>query len=188
MNLSCPNCQTNYRIADERIPATGARANCPNCGQNILIPGAGGELESSGLLSDSSGADYGQTMAFDYSEVDQSRTEITALLEKISSREPFIGPGLVLALKEQESGREHVLTVPETALGRSGTGLIIDDPEVSRRHCLIKVFGDRVVVIDLESTNGTYVHGKKVMTASLGVSETFTIGNTTFELISKQEN
>lgn len=186
MKLSCPSCQTNYQIADEKVPAKGARANCPNCGQVLLIPGTGGGEGSSSLLSDSSSVDYGQTMAYDFSEVDQSRTEISSLLEKVSQREPFIGQGLVLALKETPAGKEYVLSVPEISLGRSGTEINIDDPEVSRRHCLVKVFGDRIVIMDLESTNGTYVQGKKIMTANLGIGEQFTVGNTTFELINKQ--
>jgi len=186
MLLTCTNCQTNYQVADEKIPARGARANCPNCGQVILVPGTGGTGKSSSLLSESSGTDYGQTMAYNFSEIDQSQTEISALLEKISDRKPFIGEGLVLALRDIQSGRDHVLSEAEVTLGRSGTDISVDDPEVSRRHCLIKVFGDRVVIMDLESTNGTFVHGKRVMTANLGLSEQFSIGNSTFELVNKQ--
>ena len=186
MKITCPSCQTSYKIADEKIPARGARANCANCGQNILIPGSDSGGKSASLLTDSSKADYGQTMAYDYSEVDQSQTEISALLEKISDREPFLAQGLVLALKDTQEGKEYVLSGPELTLGRSGTDVSVDDPEVSRRHCLIKVFGDRVVIMDLESTNGTFFQGKRVMTAHLGISEQFTIGNTIFELVSKQ--
>lgn len=186
MKLACPNCQTSYQIADEKIPAKGARANCPNCGQTILLPGAGSGDKSSGLLSGSSKADFGQTMAYDFSEVDQSQTEISALLEKISEREPFLEDGLVLSFRDIQTGEEYPLPDAEATVGRSETDINVDDPEVSRKHCQIKVFGDRVVIMDLDSTNGTYVHGKKVKTASLGVSEQFTIGNTTLELIKKQ--
>jgi predicted Zn finger-like uncharacterized protein len=186
MKLSCTSCQTNYQIPDDKIPARGARANCANCGQVILIPGTGVGDQSSSLMSESSKADYGQTMAYDYSEVDQSQTEISAFLEKISDREPFIGPGLLLALRDTRTGKEYFFSNPQITLGRSGTDISVDDPEVSRRHCQVKVFGDRIVILDLESTNGTFVLGKKVMTASLGISEQFGIGNTIFELVSKQ--
>ena len=186
MKLSCPNCQTNYQIADEKIPAGGARATCANCGQSMLIPAAADSKRSSGLLSESPGVDYGQTMAYDFSEVDQSQTEISALLEKISDREPFIGEGMIVILKDVKTGTEHRLSGAQVTVGRSGTDITVDDPEVSRKHCLIKVFGDRIVIIDLDSTNGTYVDGKKVKTASLGISEQFGIGNSVFELAVKK--
>jgi predicted Zn finger-like uncharacterized protein len=186
MKLSCSNCQTNYQIADGKIPAKGARANCPNCGLVILIPGTGSNDQSSSFLPGASSIDYGQTMAYDYSEVDQSQTEISAFLEKVSQREPFIQEGMVLSLRDNLTGQEYPLSVAEMTVGRSGTDINVDDPEVSRKHCRIKVFGDRIVILDLKSTNGTKVNGKKVMTASLGVSESFTIGNSTLELMKKQ--
>ena len=186
MQLTCVNCQTSYQIADEKIPAKGARANCPNCGQLILIPGAGSNGKSSSFLPGVSGTDFGQTMAYDFSEVDQSQTEISALLEKISEREPFLEEGLVLSFRDIQTGEEYPLPDAEATVGRSETDINVDDPEVSRKHCLIKVFGDCVVIVDLDSTNGTYVHGKKVKTASLEVSQQFTIGNTTLELVKKQ--
>jgi len=186
MKLTCPNCQTNYQIADDKIPAKGARANCANCGQVILIPGTGGEGKSSSLLSASSKVDYGQTMAYDFSEVDQSQTEISALLEKISERDPFIEEGSVLYLKDVQAGEEYRLPGAELTVGRKGADINVDDPEVSRNHCVIKVFGDRFVIMDLESTNGTFVHGKKVKTANLGASQQFTVGNTTLEMVKKQ--
>jgi predicted Zn finger-like uncharacterized protein len=186
MKLTCSNCQTNYQIADEKIPAKGARANCPNCGQLILIPGGGSDSKSSSILPGASEVDFGQTMAYDFSEVDQSRTEISAFLEKISEREPFMEEGLVLSLRDIQTGEEYPLPGAEVTVGRRGANVNVDDPEVSRSHCLIKVFGERIVILDLESTNGTFVHGKKVMTASLGVSEQFSIGNTIVELVIKQ--
>ena len=186
MKLSCPNCQTSYLVADDKVPEKGARANCPNCGQVILIPGTGSDPKSSSLLSESSKVDYGQTMAYDFSEVDQSQTEISAFLEKVSERQPFIEEGLVISLRDIQTGEVFSLYGAEVTVGRSGTDITVDDPEVSRRHCKIKVFGNRIAIMDLESTNGTFVNGKKVMTANLGASEQFAVGNTVFELVTKR--
>jgi len=179
MKLTCANCQTNYQIADEKIPARGARANCPNCGQIMLIPGTGDRKEASGSGPEGSEVDFGRTIAYNFSEVDQSRTEITAFLERISERQPFIEEGRSLFLKEGQTGKVFPLPGPEVIIGRSGTEITVDDPEVSRRHCLVKVFGDRLVIVDLGSTNGTFIGGKRVMTGNLGIGEQFTIGNTT---------
>lgn len=37
MNVSCPSCSAKYRIADEKIPAQGARITCPSCGHKFAV-------------------------------------------------------------------------------------------------------------------------------------------------------
>jgi predicted Zn finger-like uncharacterized protein len=187
MKITCPSCQTKYQIADDKIPAGGARANCANCGQQILITTAARSGDSSDPLTSSPGADFGRTIAYDFSEVDQSRTEVTALLEQISGKEPFIQDGFAAALRDVSTGEEFPLTKTSVVLGRTGTDIRLSDPEVSRKHCLVKVFGDRFVVTDLESTNGTFFRDKKIVTANLGPGENFTVGNTTLEPVLKKQ-
>ena len=118
--------------------------------------------------------------------MDQSRTEVTALLERMSGQEPFLREGYVTVLRKISTGQEYPVTGPTVTLGRTGADIKLSDPEVSRVHCRIKVFGDRFVLTDLESTNGTSVRNKKVMTADVGPGESFTIGNTTLEPVLKK--
>jgi DNA-binding NtrC family response regulator len=48
-------------------------------------------------------------------------------------------------------------------IGRDpGCDLVIDDPATSRQHAIVRVEGDRVVLEDLGSSNGTYVDGQRV--------------------------
>ena len=182
MEVTCLSCQTRYGIADEKVPLKGAKAHCPNCGQWILIPAREHTSKAPRSPVPPPGMDYGQTMAYEFSQVDQSRTEVGILLEEISRLEPFFLEGFSYALRDTETGREWPLEKPEVVLGRGKEDISLGDPEISRRHCLVKVFGDRFVVIDLESTNGTYFGGRKVMTARLGTGEQFRIGNTTLEV------
>jgi len=188
MKVTCSNCQTKYQIADGKVPAGGARANCPNCGQQILIPARTNGVGATRSLASSPDADFGQTIAYDFSEVDQSRTEVAALLEEVSIREPFFREGFSFALKDAATGQEFPLKKPAITLGRSGCDINLTDSEVSRRHCLVKVFGDRFVVVDLKSTNGTFFESRKVMTAKLGTDGKFTIGNTTLEPVVKKKD
>jgi class 3 adenylate cyclase len=44
-------------------------------------------------------------------------------------------------------------------LGRDCDGLLLADAQVSRRHAELRVTGDRLLVVDLGSTNGTFVDG-----------------------------
>lgn len=52
------------------------------------------------------------------------------------------------------------LTKAATVLGRDkSSDLIIDNKDVSRRHCLLDIQPRGLFVLDLDSTNGTYVNG-----------------------------
>src|SRR4051794_21079596 len=49
----------------------------------------------------------------------------------------------------------------ELVIGREDAGLVIDDPEISRRHARICPVDGGVMVEDLGSTNGTFVNGER---------------------------
>jgi predicted Zn finger-like uncharacterized protein len=182
MNITCAKCQTTYQIADTKVPAGGARANCPNCGNQIIIPAKGGSGKSSNLLVKSESADYGQTISYDFQQVDQSNTEVSELLKQVSDADPFLTPGVTYVVKDTLTDESFPVTGPQVSVGRSGSDVNLGDPEVSRRHCILKIYGEDVVLIDMESTNGTFIQGKRVMTARLRKDEPFTVGNTTLVL------
>lgn len=52
-------------------------------------------------------------------------------------------------------------------IGREDTDLAIDDPELSRRHAVVRPFANRIQVEDLGSTNGTYVDGTRIAEPTL---------------------
>ena len=55
--------------------------------------------------------------------------------------------------------------------------IFLDDPTVSRFHATIEKNGeDQFELIDLNSTNGTYFNGKKIVTAQLNKTDKFLIG------------
>ena len=60
-------------------------------------------------------------------------------------------------------GREIPVTAPNYLIGRSlQCHLRLGCPQVSRLHCELIVRDGYVAVKDLESTNGTFVNGKRV--------------------------
>lgn len=60
-------------------------------------------------------------------------------------------------------GERYALHHPSIVLGRSNSADIpISDPGVSRQHFKVEERGDGHVVVDLGSTNGTYVDGRKI--------------------------
>jgi len=71
------------------------------------------------------------------------------------------GPRLV-ALGEL-SPREHPLGVLDTAVGSDRENdLVIVHPTVSRRHAILGYHAGGYTIADLQSTNGTFVNGKRI--------------------------
>jgi hypothetical protein len=69
-------------------------------------------------------------------------------------------------------------------IGRApGCDIVLDDRNVSRRHAEIRRRGPVVVLIDLDSTNGTIVNGRRVREHPLADGDRITVGNSrlTFE-------
>jgi hypothetical protein len=64
-------------------------------------------------------------------------------------------------------------------LGRSKESDIrISDPNVSRRHAEVRLEGSNFWVVDLDSTNGVLVNGKREKRAKLGDGDRITLGST----------
>ena len=73
-------------------------------------------------------------------------------------------------------------------LGRAtGADFSLDGALVSRIHCrLVALPGGGLEVRDLESTNGTFVNGKRVQTARLASGDRILIGRV--ELVAVRDN
>ena len=63
-------------------------------------------------------------------------------------------------------------------LGRSGKDaqLVLRDGGVSRQHAMIERIGNAFFVIDMASTNGVVVNGKKTLRAIIGPGDLLAIG------------
>jgi hypothetical protein len=85
-------------------------------------------------------------------------------------------------------GKRLVLDQRRSVLGRSRDADVqIEDPNVSRRHAEVVQEGSAWWVVDLGSTNGTEVDGKRVQRARLEEGTSFTIGETTVTFSTERE-
>jgi FHA domain len=81
-----------------------------------------------------------------------------------------------------EAGRRVELDL-KLAIGRQDGDLVLEDPEVSRRHAVLRRSGESVVVEDLDSTNGTFVNGERIRgPITVGAGDQVRVGRTTLEI------
>jgi hypothetical protein len=75
--------------------------------------------------------------------------------------------------------RVYRLDGPAIVLGRSRQcDVVINDPNVSRRHAEVRREADGYVVVDLESTNGILVNGREVKRVALADGDRLQLGTT----------
>jgi S-DNA-T family DNA segregation ATPase FtsK/SpoIIIE len=82
-----------------------------------------------------------------------------------------------------EAGRTFPLAPPSVTIGREGTDLELDDPEVSRQHASIEIGDEGVTLKDLGSRNGTYVGDERVSEAEIFHHDEFRVGSNVFMLV-----
>jgi Protein of unknown function (DUF3662)/FHA domain len=86
------------------------------------------------------------------------------------------------------SGQRRVLDKSRSVLGRSrDVDVQIEDPNVSRRHAEIVQEGPAYWLVDLGSTTGVEVDGRRVQRAQLADGSRFTIGETTVTFSTERE-
>lgn len=74
-------------------------------------------------------------------------------------------------------------------LGRQGDcHLIIDDPKVSRHHARIVQESGRFVLVDLNSSNGTFLNGVKIEKSALNMGDRLRLGDTEFAFTSEPDD
>jgi hypothetical protein len=92
---------------------------------------------------------------------------------------PWLNPPAPSAASLDVEGRIHRLAAQVTVIGRStDADIVLDDAGVSRRHAEVHLIDGRARVIDLGSTNGTYVDGERVHAGNLTEGSTITVGRT----------
>ncbi len=73
--------------------------------------------------------------------------------------------------------REYALDRPVLTIGRhQENDIVIDHLGVSGKHARVAVEGQSVVLTDLQSTNGTYVNGRRVTEVELRPNDWISIG------------
>ena len=94
----------------------------------------------------------------------------------------------VIAGSEVDFGKHFVLERKRTAIGREKINdIALSDGKVSKAHCEISVIRsgrgiEQISLLDLDSTNGTYVNGEAVVQTTLKAGDKIQAGSTILQL------
>jgi predicted Zn finger-like uncharacterized protein len=82
-----------------------------------------------------------------------------------------------------EAGKIYPIEKPRVVIGRQDADINVDDPEISRQHAALEISGEKVTLVDLGSTNGTFMGEDSVQAAPIENQSEFSIGGSTLMLI-----
>jgi pSer/pThr/pTyr-binding forkhead associated (FHA) protein len=179
MKVVCEGCHTIYDIPEGGEGQIG----CPYC-EHVNRPGQAVRAISSVPQSRGNLPDHGKTMLgpMDGAMAD----ETTAVRRAVSGKTltlPEHGEAALVVLEGEGRGRRIALPKSEIILGRKEADVTLTDPEASRRHCTLLIYGDFAVVRDLGSANGTMVNNRLVKEGLLKPGGTVQIGATVFQFL-----
>lgn len=104
--------------------------------------------------------------------------------DRDSSREPESRAHLVLLTGDRAGTHFPVGNDRMTVIGRGAECQIhIEDPDASRKHAAIQPFGREFYLMDMGSTNGTLVNGRREEKRILRHADRITIGRQDFQFL-----
>ena len=134
MAIRCNSC--DHEIHEDDLPRLSdiARVLCPQCNEPLTLPEMTIPLSIAQVQSPASGAGG------------------------LSPDKKYA----LLVLSGTETGRVIEIEKALVTIGRSGCDVILDDPELSRRHARIRIRGAEGDLEDMGSTNGTFVGNERI--------------------------
>lgn len=155
-------------------------------------PSAGFGEETTEAFSDSSSDDNMATESYDGGEMAAYDGDSGDMGggddEKTSFFKAFVNYQLVLFGDHAPYDR-YLIETNEVFIGRDPKKcqIVLDDPEVSTVHAVLRKTNIDVTLEDLNSSNGTILNGERINKAHLQTGDEFVIGSTSFSLETRSD-
>lgn len=94
----------------------------------------------------------------------------------------------VRVLSGQQAGQIYDLKLGKNIFGRGGiSNFKVQSLGISKEHCEIHVYKDKMMVVDLKSSNGTFVNGVKIQNSIIHVGDKISLFDVIMDIIPTQE-
>jgi len=180
MIIQCPHCQTNYRLEEKPVGGQPSlQFRCNKCGEtfSILLPALAGPMAARPVPVQQHDEFNKRlrTVAPPSSPDPLKATMIRGNSRPWLDRDKVVS---LVAIGGPLKGQVFPVIKPRVLLGRCEADIVLEDSEISRKHCALEVHGTSAVLADLGSTNGTFVDDEKIETHELQHMSEFRLGST----------
>jgi Inner membrane component of T3SS, cytoplasmic domain len=168
MQAKCAHCGTEHVLKDADVGThPKVQFRCSRCGRPTVVenkrrPDA--TMVISPLPS--------------FARSNTSTSNLNLLEQDGGAKLPATKNVLLTVVSGPGKGAVYKLAKPRIVVGRDGADFALQDPEISRHHCVLEVRGDYVNLRDLDSTNGTFYEEERARAAMLSNGAEFRIGET----------
>jgi hypothetical protein len=172
MQSACIHCGADHQLKDADVAGHAkVQFHCSQCGQTTVVEirvRADSTVVISPLPS--------------FARVDGTNSGLRFRGNEDGLRLPREAHVVLTVVSGPSRGVIYKLEKPQIILGRKGADVPLDDPEVSRFHCLIEVKDQAISLKDLDSTNGTFFDEERARAAVLMDGSEFRIGTSVVRL------
>ena len=166
MQTACIHCGTKHLLKDGQFGGhTKVQFKCSKCGKTTIVE-IKRRVDSTVVMS--------PLPSFARAEATSSNVNLAPPDPGI--RLPEKSKVVLTILSGPSKGESHLLSKPRVVLGRKGADIPLNDPEISRHHCLLEVRDTYINLKDMDSTNGTFFDEERVRAAMLQDGTEFRIG------------
>lgn len=183
MIVSCPSCKVKYQYDESRFgESPSKKLKCTKCATVFEVTKPLLSLEEAphtAVIASGGSEKTTHDLEGEKAPVYEEDSDLPQLAPLPTTRRYSLA-----VIMGANAGQIYTVTKPRTVLGRGvESDVQLHDSEVSRRHAMLEIRGDDGVVVDLGSTNGTYVDGVRVQRATIVSNQEFSLGTTTLMLI-----
>jgi len=166
MQVACIHCGTQHSLKDAELGSHArVQFRCSKCGKPTTV-----ELK----LRPDQTVVMTPLPSFARANATSSNLKLPPIDE--GTRLPPAASVVLSITSGPEKGTIHKLTKPRVVLGRQGSDIPLNDPEISRFHCVLEVRETYINLKDMDSTNGTFYDEERVRAAMLQDGSEFRIG------------
>jgi hypothetical protein len=172
MQTGCIHCGQQHLLNDELVAKhPKVQFRCTRCGQTTIVE-INRRVDETMVISPmpSFGKADPSVATLDLPPIDDSL------------RVPEAVDIVLTVTAGPDRGLELTLKSARIVIGRKGSDFSLNDPEISRNHCLLEVRDKFVNLKDLDSTNGTYFDEGRVRAAALQDGAHFRVGTSTIQI------
>jgi hypothetical protein len=166
MQVACQNCGTEHVLKDVDLGRhEKVQFRCSKCEQTTVVD-LDKNVDSTMVIS--------PLPSFARGDASSTKTKLPPVDDGV--RLPTKANVVLSVLSGPEKGTSHTLKNARVVVGRAGADVPLEDPEISRQHCLLEVRETFINLKDMDSTNGTFYDEERVRAAMLINGAEFRIG------------